>query len=389
VIDSPAAITPACTVDRLRLHRFRNYSEATVRFGPGLNVISGYNAQGKTNLLEALATLALTRSPRTSSSAHLLQWGSDRCLAEAAVTRPAHDCVIALRLERDATTERIARTVTIDGKPRPARAILGLCPVVLFWPEDLLLVKGGPDGRRRLLDVILSQLDPLVSAHLVRYRRVLEQRNALLHQLRSGGGGRDALTGFTHELAHHGAHVSVARAKLVADIAPLAAAALLDLSDRREHLTLRYAPALDIQLDDVGAAEASLLAALNARTAEEIARGVTVAGPHRDDIDLELDGRAARSAASQGQQRSIVLACKLAEVRYLQTRFSVAPVIILDDVLSELDTTRRSVLFDMLGRDAQHQILVTTTDPVAAGAPFKDARHFTVRAGTISDSDAP
>ena len=206
------AVARACTVQRLRLFCFRNYDDATIRFGPRLNVISGRNAQGKTNLLEAMATLALTRSPRTSTTGDLLRWGSDRALAEAAVARPTHECVLSLRLEREHADSRVSRSTAVDGKPRPSRDILGLCPVVLFWPDDLLLVKGGPEGRRRLLDVILAQLDAETGWHLTRYRRVLEQRNALLHQLRSGAGGdRVELHGFTRELAHHGAHVCVAR----------------------------------------------------------------------------------------------------------------------------------------------------------------------------------
>jgi DNA replication and repair protein RecF len=384
-------LVPTCRVERLRLHHFRNYSETTIHFGPRLNVISGRNAQGKTNLLEAVATLALTRSPRTSGSADLLQWGSDRCLAEAAVARPTRASVLTLRLERDPQTERLARTVSVDGKPRPAREILGLCPVVLFWPEDLLLVKGGPDGRRRLLDVLLAQLDHRAAAHLIRYRHVLEQRNALLHQLRLGGGGRDELPSFTRELAQHGAAVVVARALLVSDLTPLAATALYGLSDRREQLTLRYAPSHDPSMPTDASAEdveSSLLAALDARAAEEIARGVTVVGPHRDDIDIELDGRPARTTASQGQQRSIVLACKLAEVSHLQATSGVAPVILLDDVLSELDPGRRTMLFQMLAADAPHQIIVTTTAEREDTSAFTDVRYFTVRAGSVQESRA-
>ena len=379
----------ACTVQRLRLHRFRNYAETTVHFGPRLNVISGRNAQGKTNLLEAVATLALTRSPRTSSSGDLLQWGSDQSLAEASVARPAYECVLAVRLERDSSATRVIRTSSVDGKPRPAREILGLCPVVLFWPEDLLLVKGGPEGRRRQLDVILSQLDPEAAWHLTRYRRVLEQRNALLHQLRAAAGDRSELHGFTRELAHHGARVSLARERLVGELTPLAAAALLELSAQHEHLSLRYAPSYAASFSDAASAEAALLAALESRTAEEVARGVTALGPHRDDVEIEIDGRAARAAASQGQQRSIVLACKLAEVRHLQEHAGMAPVILLDDVLSELDAPRRTILLEMLAGAAPHQVLVTSTEPLDSARLFPDVRHFTVHAGAVTDSRAP
>lgn len=377
---------PRCAITRLRVHSFRNYAEGTVRFGPGLNVIHGQNAQGKTNLLEAIATLALTRSPRTTSSADLLLWSEDAALAEADVSRPPADVTLSVRFQRDPSTSRVSRVTAVDGKPRPARAVLGVCPVVLFWPEDLALVRGGPDGRRRFLDVILAQTDPQAVAHMSRYRRVLEQRNALLHQLRLGGGVRDSLGSFTSELARHGAWLALARSRLVDALAPLAAHSLHDLSGERERISLRYAPAhIEAIPESVDAAEQALLDTLRERAAEEIARGITLAGPHRDDIAFDLDGRAARGTASQGQQRSIVLACKLAEVRYLQDTAGVAPVILLDDVLSELDPERRGRLLTLLAAGARHQVLVTTTEPLREVADFADVLHFTVRGGAVSE----
>jgi DNA replication and repair protein RecF len=259
---------------------------------------------------------------------------------------------------------------------------------VLFWPEDLALVRGGPDGRRRFLDVILAQTDQQAVAHMSRYRRVLEQRNSLLHQLRLGTGARDSLQSFTSELALHGAWLAVARARLVGALAPLAALSLRDLSGQREQIALRYAPAhVDAIADTVEVAEQALLDTLRKRTVEEIARGVTLAGPHRDDIAFDLDGRAARGTASQGQQRSIVLACKLAEVRYLQDTAGVAPVILLDDVLSELDPDRRGRLLALLAQGAQHQVLVTTTEPLREVADFAEVLHFTVDRGVVTQDE--
>jgi DNA replication and repair protein RecF len=378
---------PRCAIVRLRVHCFRNYAEATVRFGPGLNVIHGQNAQGKTNLLEAIATLALTRSPRTTSSGDLLLWSEDGALAEADVARPPADVTLSVRFQRDPSTARVSRVTAVDGKPRPARAMLGVCPVVLFWPEDLALVRGGPDGRRRFLDVILAQTDRQAVAHMSRYRRVLEQRNALLHQFRQGAGARDSLNSFTGELAHHGAWLGLARSRLVDALAPLAAESLHDLSGERESISLRYAPAHASSIPDgVEAAEQLLLETLRNRAAEEVARGMTLAGPHRDDIAFDLDGRAARGTASQGQQRSIVLACKLAEVRYLQDSAGVAPVILLDDVLSELDPERRGRLLALLAAGA-HQVLVTTTEPLTEVAAFNEVLHFTVRSGAVTQDE--
>ena len=379
---------PRCTITRLRVHSFRNYAEATVHFGPGLNIIHGQNAQGKTNLLEAIATLALTRSPRATMTGDLLLWGHDEGLAEADIQRPPANVTVAARFLRDPGSGRVTRTAIIDGKPRAARSVLGVCPVVLFWPEDLALVRGGPEGRRRFLDVILAQTDPQSAAHMSRYRRVLEQRNALLHQLRAGGGGRDALNGFTSELARHGAWLAQARSRLVLALAPLAAAALHDLSGRREHIVLRYAPAHAAAIpDDLVDAERALLDTLRLRATEEITRGITLAGPHRDDVAIDLDDRAARGTASQGQQRSIVLACKLAEVRYLQDTAGVAPVILLDDVLSELDPGRRAQLLMLLAAGGRNQVFVTTAEPFPGVADFAEVMYHTVRAGVVTQDE--
>ena len=381
-----ATATGRCTIDRLRLYQFRNYAQLIVDLGPSLNVLSGRNAQGKTNLLEAVATLTLTRSPRTSTSADLLRWGEDRCAVEATVSRPGGDCTLSVHFERASPHARLSRSTTVDGKPRPARALLGICPVVMFWPEDLQLVKGGPEGRRRLLDVLLAQLDPRAAAHLLRTRRVLEQRNALLHRLRADGHGGGALAGFSQELAHHGARVAVARMRLLAELAPLATAALRDLSDGGEQLDLRYVASHGDTTEDDDSTEQRLLTALRDRAAEELARGVTVVGPHRDVVELLLAGRPGRTAASQGQQRSIVLACKLAEMRYVAGSTGMAPVVMLDDVLSELDRRRRSDLLALLAGGDGGQVLVTTAETLVGLDAFASVRHFTVDGGAVMRS---
>lgn len=382
---------PACRVEELRLYCFRNYADETVALGPGLNVVSGPNAQGKTNLLEAIATAALTRSPRASSSAELLRWGSDAALVSTRVRRPDAPATLELRLQRHGDQGTVTRTLSVDGSPRPARAVLGVCPVVLFWPEDLLLVKGAPEGRRRLLDVVVAQTDPRAAAEMVRYRRVLDQRNALLRQVRQGQASPAPLPGFTQELARSAGSVVVARMRLVEALSPLAAAALGEISDGREEVALRYRPeGLDGDLPTTAEeASARLLEALDGRRGEELARGVTVAGPHRDDVDILLDGRPARAAASQGQQRSLVLACKLAEVRHLMAVLGIAPVLLLDDVLSELDAHRRARLLSALGAGTHLQTVLTTTDPDGLALRGDHVRHLGVAAGRVDTVATP
>jgi len=384
LISAPAGV--ACVVQRLRLYQFRNYEEATVSFAAGVNVISGKNAQGKTNLLEAVATVALTRSPRAQSSDALLRWGSEQALVEAEVSRAEVDHALAARFERDPVSRRLSRAMTVDGNKRPATEVLGMCPVVLFWPDDLQLVKAGPEGRRRMLDTALAQLDRGTAAVMQRYRRVLEQRNALLKQMRAGTSGGEALPGFSRELVHLGAVIEVARTRLVTEFSPIARDALLDLTGGRETLVVRYMPRRGDPVHEIPEAEELLAAALAERSAEEAARGITVVGPHRDDLDIELEGKPARLSASQGQQRTIVLALKVAEVEYFFRRTGVAPTVILDDVLSELDPTRRQDLMRLLATRSPQQVLLTTAEPLPDVGPLNVARHLKVQSGRVLEA---
>ena len=397
------ATRPACRVERLRLFRFRNYADETVELGPGLNVLSGVNAQGKTNLLEAVATLALTRSPRAATLGELVAWGEPVCRVEARIRRPQGPADLDMRITRGGAADGDAsvRTTRIDGRDRPARALLGVCPVVLFWPDDLQLVKGPPEGRRRLLDVVLSQLDPVAADDLLRFRRILEQRNALLRQIRQGSASAAALPQFTRGFAEIGGAVRAHRARLVERLSPLAAAALQDLSGGGEELRLEYAATDGADAGggpdgggeaalDPTAAAAALLAAVEARRAEELARGVSVAGPHRDDVSFLLGGRPARSTASQGQQRSAVLACKLAEVRHVATTAGMTPVLLLDDVLSELDAERRQRLLAGLGSVPVGQAVLTTTEDAPPElAALGALRQFRVAGGRVHPSETP
>jgi DNA replication and repair protein RecF len=407
LLDDAPATGPACAVERLRLFRFRNYLDESIELGPGLNVLCGENAQGKTNLLEAVATLALSRSPRAATVGELVTWGAPVARVEARIRRLPGPMDLDMRITRQGGVggaDRSQRTTLVDGKERPARALLGLCPVVLFWPDDLQLVKGSPEGRRRLLDVVLSQLDPVAADDLIRYRRSLDQRNALLRQIRQGTATSAALPQFTDALVRYGGAVRAHRSRLAVRLSPLAAAALRELSGGDEELRLAYSTSTDTGAADDGlgsvvdatapviapealdpsAAAEELAATLRRRAAEELARGLTVAGPHRDDLTILLAGRPARSTASQGQQRSAVLACKLAEVRHVAGVAGVAPVLLLDDVLSELDAGRRERLMAGLGTGRGSQALLTTAEATPPElAALGELRQFRVHSGRI------
>jgi DNA replication and repair protein RecF len=393
---SPPAPTPApagAGLVSLRLFNFRNYPELSLDLGPGLNVFVGENAQGKTNLLEAVATLLLTRSPRAGTAAELLRWGTEEAAVDAVMVRGTLTESLTLRLRRipegDLPEEggshpRVTRVTARDGHPIAPRDLLGRWPVVLFWPDDLQLVKSGPEARRRLLDVLVSQLDRAAADELVRYRRVLEQRNSLLRRLHSlGSGDVDELRPFDEALVLHGAGIQVARTSLVRELAPLAAAALAEISDSAESLELRYLPQSGRPSEERELLMGTLRRSLERARAEELARGTTVVGPHRDDLEFLLNGRSARSTASQGQQRSAVLATKIAEVRLVSARSERLPLLLLDDVLSELDPPRRERLLGAVsGREGAPQTLVTCSEENAVGT--HPGRRFVVERGCVT-----
>jgi len=368
-----------CAVETLRLYNVRNYRDETVAFDEGLNVIIGANAQGKTNLLEAVAALLLGRSPRTTTLSELLRWNEHEAAIDARIQRTPSPLSISLRIHDDGS--RAGRTHLVDDKPRPARAILGLCPVVLFWPDDLQLVKAGPDQRRRRLDVVASQLDSRYALELLRYRRVVDQRNALLRQLRGGGDLRE-LDGFDEELIELGASLRVFRTSAVHQLSPFAAQALSAISDRGEQLALRYTTHRDGDSSTTPLAQAALREQLAASRQDELDRGQTLVGPHRDDVEIVLDERPARSFASQGQQRSAVLAMTLAEVRYIHERTGSTPLLMLDDVLSELDPARRERLLTALQGVGSPQTLVTGTN--ADEINVSSAARYTVTGGSVT-----
>ena len=371
-------------IEQLRLFNFRNYDEVVVALHPGLNVFCGDNAQGKTNLLEAVATLALAHSPRATNALDLIRWEEQEALVEADLLHPAKSHV-SLRLSADPISHRVSRAIKTDGKPLPLRDMLGRCPVVIFWPDDLLLVKSGPELRRRLLDTALCQIDNRIALELLRYRRSLEQRNAVLRRLHDGTSQVSELQAFDASFAEHGARVREGRSRIVAALAPLAQAAMDEISGHVESLELDYILSGEASVvTDFGGLQRQIQDTLERSRTAEINRGVTLFGPHRDDVALRIGGKPARVAASQGQQRSIVLALKIAEVRHLEDVSGTAPVLLLDDVLSELDSHRREALQKMI-INSHLQALVTTTD---ASLRVHGAQYFEVKAGRVKATAA-
>jgi DNA replication and repair protein RecF len=264
------------------------------------------------------------------------------------------------------------------------RQVLGKLGVVLFWPEDLLLVKGGPEPRRRMLDVVLSQLDQEYSEQAVRYRRAVEHRNAVLRGVRDGLRPKDELGPWTEAMVSHGAVLMRARAGYLLEAEPIVAKAAVGIGELGV-LQLSYRPGLGaVMSEGRGDYEQLLAEAIQRSSAEELARAQSVVGPHRDDFDVTLGGQPARQFASQGQQRSLVLAMKVAEVKRHLEASGRAPILLLDDVLSELDQAHRQGLISLLSRGLEvEQTLITATEEQGITASVPVAQVLEVVRGEI------
>ena len=335
------------------LYAFRNYIKQVVPLAPGINLFLGANAQGKTNLLEAIYLAATGRSPRSAVLAEMVMWEqrASRVVLEFSDDNTAH--VLEVRLERE-TGPRTKRKLVADGKPIVAQSLAGRVKTVLFHPEEMGLLRGSGEGRRRLLNGLMTQSEPGFSSLLSRYGRVVEQRNGLLKRIAQDLESIEALSWWTDEVGRLGAELVEVRRASLAKLSPVVAARYAEVAGGEE-LELRYAPSVD----DLADPAAAIVAELRGRQAEEIARGLTVAGPHRDDISFQLGGLLAASHASQGQQRTAILSFKLAEIELLSDG-GVAPVLLLDDVMSELDGPRREHLLALV--EAVPQAVITSAE---------------------------
>lgn len=376
---------------RLGLLDFRSYPEADVALAPGVSAFIGRNGQGKTNLLEAVGYLSTLSSHRVATDAPLVRLGAERAILRAAVARGGRSTLIEVEVTPGrANRARVNRTPV----PRP-REVLGLLRTVLFAPEDLALVKGDPGERRRFLDDLLVQRAPRLAGVRGDYERVLRQRNALLKTagaaVRAGRGDVGTLDAWDTHLARTGAELLAARLGLVAALAPLVDKAYADLAGGVGPVRLGYRSSLGEDGPGTGDGvplpaelEAALLAALARSRPAELERGVSLVGPHRDDLLLELGPLPARGYASHGESWSVALALRLASWELLGADDAGAegePVLLLDDVFAELDTTRRDRLAAAAAR--AEQVLVTAAVPEDVPAALSGQR-YAVDAGEVT-----
>lgn len=379
----------------LQLANYRNYPRSRITLDRGLNLFVGDNAQGKSNLLEAIYLLSTLRSSRASSDADLVR--RDILPSEFPVAR------LAAQVERSAgnlllevavvgrttdTSHRAGKRVRVNGVPRRASDAVGQLAAVLFTTLDIEIVAGPPLLRRRYLDMMISQVDRGYLRAMQRYARVLQQRNSLLKRIQQREANAGELGFWDQELSHAGGTIMQARGDALGHLALQAEQQMDRLSDGVEAITLTYKPALggldenDCPIDETEWASRMLRALANLR-GREIGAGATLVGPHRDDIVVEIDGLPADSFASRAQQRTAALSMRLAEASYLRRALGDDPVVLLDDVLSELDARRRKGVLEFF--DTFQQTIVTTADPDRVRDMMtRAAGRFFVSNGTIT-----
>lgn len=396
--------SPAIYLSKLVLSGFRNHVDTKLELGPGLTVFQGANGQGKSNLLEAAYLLAIAKSPRTSSDRELVNWEIGEKGGHVQVLGVGRDGDTTMQAQVDIDIAApgmvfqngdfspVRKSLRVNGIQRTASEFVGKLNVVFFEATDLQLVMGGPAERRRFLDILISQTDSGYLKALQRYHQVVYQRNGLLRRVRDGRAGEDELEFWDDRLAVEGAAIVERRRRVVADLNRFAVEEHSGLTGGREALGLRYKPKLSYEDDDPVAdfanAPADRLAQVLSESLgyvqrREIAQGITLVGPHRDDLLIGLNDQPADAFASRGQARSIALALKLAEAASVTEAAGRKPVVALDDVMSEFDPERRKLVLE---RALQYeQVLITATEfAIVDASHLRKAARYAVTAGRVA-----
>jgi DNA replication and repair protein RecF len=336
-------------IHALEARQFRNLEQVLLEPHPRFNVLSGDNGQGKTNVLEAIYLLGTLRSFRAGKTEEMVRFGAEQALVRARVEKLATQRMLEVTLSPGHKNARV------DAKSARATDYFGGFNVVLFAPEDLRLPKGPPSGRRRFIDRAVWNAHPAYLGEVQTYEKVLRSRNAVLRDGTKAQSDTSMLEVYDEQLAKAAVAIVTRRRALVDELSPAVRAAFERVTQTGLALGIAYETDLDItNIED------SMRTKLVADRRRDLARGSTSSGPHVDDLELVLDGKSAKLYASQGQLRAIVLALKIAEIEFLREKLGDSPVLLLDDVSSELDPKRNAQLFDFL-KSVPCQAFITTT----------------------------
>ena len=367
-------------IKELKLKDYRNYNELDITFDNQVNVIIGENAQGKTNLLEALYILAFTKSYRTTNDRELIKWEAEFAKVSGVIHKNKRSFPLELIFHKQGKKAKINHLE--QGK---LSEYIGALNIVMFAPEDLTLVKGSPQNRRRYIDMELGQIQPIYVYHLGEYQKVLRQRNHLLKQLQNKKSpDLTLLEVVTEQLVEHASQVLLGRFNYLKLLRSWAIPIHYKISRELENLRIEYDPSLTIKEDaTLEEIKLSLFNQFKKIEKNEIFRGATLIGPHRDDLLFYINDKEVKVYGSQGQQRTTALALKLAEIDLIYNEIGSYPILLLDDVLSELDDFRQSHLLSAIEGKVQTFVSTTNIDGVNHET-IKKAALFEVIDGVVT-----
>ena len=400
-------------IEHLSLTNFRNYARLEIGLPPMPIVLHGENAQGKTSLLEAIYYLATSRSPYTTSDRQLIHWRTEddllpfaRIVAETSTKdNPLQRLELTLTLDNSSGMARFKKTIRVNGVDKRVMDVVGLLNVVLFLPQDLTLIEGAPSDRRRFMNITLSQIDRAYLGALDTYEKILPQRNALLRRIAEHKASVGELDYWDEQLVLAGSVVIAGRQRFLRELEISAQQAHHELTANKETLTLQYQPSFLPTAEGDGQLSFGVLGLdlhreltpvqiapqfahrLKTEQDDSIERGVTLSGPHRDELRLFINGRDTGLYGSRGQARTAVMALKLAELEWMRQHSGEWPILLLDEVIAELDKQRRAYLLDRINGAAQ--TLMTTTElDIFTGSFLERAKVWQVVDGQIEiDSD--
>ena len=374
-------------IKSLKLLYFRNYLSTNIDAHPSLNVLVGNNANGKTNIIESIFCLALGKSYRTKSDSECIMFGETATAMSCVVSKNNKNLDIMLGINNKGKSAKIAGV-----KKTKLTDFVGELNVVLFSPEDLQIVKGSPALRREFINREFYQFSRIYHKYNLMYQHLLKQRNSYLKDMRKNPKDEMALTyleTLTSQLAKVALYITKERVSFVQDISKLTYENMLNISNGQETLKIRYKSsvleALNIKdTDDEAFTEENLTNVIMRKSFDDIMRGSTKIGPQHDDLEFYINDLDAKMFASQGQQRSIVLSLKLAEINYLKNKTGTYPVLLLDDVLSELDKNRQLKLLDAINENVQTFITTPSISDIKEDL-LKKAKVFKIENGNISE----
>lgn len=359
-------------VRSIKLKNYRNYNGLDLDLSDNINIFIGRNAQGKTNILEAIYYSSNGSSYRTNTETDLIMWNSPAAIASLIFERMSVESRLDFHFYREKR-----RQIVHNGQKINAKNLVGIINIVLFSPEDLFLIKGAPAGRRKFLDTEISQASPSYYGELIKYNHILQQRNNLLKKIKENKARKNMLELWDSQLAASAAKITLKRLEAVKKLNMLANLMTRRISSNQENLTVSYTiKNMEKMTDNIELWYNEMMAK---SIDEDVWRGFTSIGPHRDDLGIFVNGIDLRAFGSQGQQRTGVLALKLSELEFIRSETGEYPVLLLDDVMSELDSQRRQQLLDFIKRE-NIQTIITATDE-AYFPDVRTGRYFRVEAG--------